>query len=88
MASYHKARRDRIVWEQRAQLSHRKPSNAVGVISRVRQFRGHSIPVERLIFYMGSEAETSKRRHIDGNNIEPKIVSSLAMEFAQTAPLG
>ena len=74
MASYHKARRDRIV-RNRAQLSHRQPSNAVGVISRVRQFGGHSIPVESSIFYMGSEAETSKRRHIDGNNIEPKIVS-------------
>lgn len=41
----------------------------------MRQFRGHSIPVERSIFYMAFEAETSKRRHIDGNNIEPKIVS-------------
>ncbi len=54
----------------------------------MRQFRGHSIPVEIPIFYMGSEAETSKRRRIDGNNIEPKIVSWLAMEFARTAPLG
>jgi hypothetical protein len=54
----------------------------------MRQFRGHSIPVERSIFYMGTAEETSKRRHIDGNNIEPKIVSQLAMEFAQTAPFG
>lgn len=37
---------------------------------------------------MGSEAETSKRRHIDRNNIEPKMVPQLAMEFAQTAPFG
>jgi hypothetical protein len=54
----------------------------------MRRFRGHSIPVERSMFYMGSKAETSKRRHIDGNNIEPKIVPQLAMEFARTAPLG
>jgi hypothetical protein len=54
----------------------------------MRRFRGHSIPVERLIFYMGSKAETSKRRRIDGNNIGHKIVAGLAMEFARTAPLG
>ncbi len=51
----------------------------------MRQFRGHSIPVERVIFYMGSETETSKRLRIDGNHIAPKIVSQLAMEFASTA---
>ena len=54
----------------------------------MRQFRGHSIPVARLIFYMGADEETSKRHQIDGNNIEPKIVTQLAMEFAQTALLG
>jgi hypothetical protein len=54
----------------------------------VRQFRGHSIPVERIIFYMGIETETSKRHRIDGNNIGSKIVALLAMEFARTARLG
>jgi hypothetical protein len=54
----------------------------------MRQFRGHSIPVERTIFYIGSAPETSNHPRIDGNHIGPKIVSPLAMEFAQTAPLG
>lgn len=54
----------------------------------MRQFRGHSIPVERTTFYIGIETETSKRHCIDGNNIGPKIVALLAMEFAQTARLG
>jgi len=54
----------------------------------MRQFRGHSIPVENRTLHGVRSGNKQAAPRIDGNKNEPKIITLLAMEFAQTALFG